>query len=255
MGAGTDVILHPMRSSASPLTWPCTALLGSGCGRWTSLEASCPWQGPGILCSALGRRAAFLEPRHRPCGSEPRLLSKKGFYTVFYVLQFHVTALLLSFHGNVLQIPLPCTEGELPVLWDGVLPPVEPGFLGWQSSLSALCGEAGRGSKEGSSEAGGDRSGPRKKDWIQTQEEPSNRLFCWGVCSTEAASIRLLLESRAMIGFHGINMFLNFLSPGPLGILQASRGIAWHLEVMYAVLIKHHTGKHPFPQPGAGWNS
>lgn len=39
---------------------------------------------------------------------------------------------------------------------------------------------------------------------------------------------------------------------GPWGIPQAARGVAWNLEVVDAVLMKPHTGRHPCPQPGAG---
>lgn len=76
MGAGTGVILHPMASSASPLTWPRAALLHSGGegGHPGSLLSMARGQGPGVSCSALGGELPSLS-QDRPCGPEPPLPS------------------------------------------------------------------------------------------------------------------------------------------------------------------------------------
>lgn len=136
-------------------------------GRWAPWKPPVHGQGPGawrlLLCP--GRGAAFLEPR-QTMWARATTSKQERLHTVIYVLQFNVTAFPLSFHGDILQMLLPCQEGELAVLRDvgpassgARLPLAVPG----QGGCGGLCGAAGRASEEGSPEAGGDRSGPRKK--------------------------------------------------------------------------------------------
>lgn len=139
--------------------------------RWAPLGASCPWAGAGVSCSALGRQTLSQD---RSCGSEPLLLSKKGFCTVTCSsVKRHSIPAQPSWGRFTDAVPLPRgrtggAEGR------GSCPPWSQASLGCR-----LCGAAGRASEKGSLEAGGDRRGPNKERLrVQTRGGPSNRLFC-----------------------------------------------------------------------------